>query len=370
MAPQDHVGRIHKQAFVGSTSALFAIAVIAVIARISIRITIQKQFAIDDGILILGLCTLIAAFVVMHVQVIDRMYITVALGNQTPGVVPPGNTIQDIMQLGYDFHKWVTITLMLSWCSIMAAKFSFLAFFWKLIDRVHGMKVYWWAVFILNVGVLGYGASVYYLACPLFNDPRSLECPTGAGKQRLLAHSVSQLALDILGDLLSKIRIRKGQKVALLFSLGLTAFMIVITIIRVSGLIKDGHVDTIWEIYWLALSGEVGIFMAAAIAFRSFFVTRGQSQAWTPPRKESGWFSSAFSKGSRKRGNNDLDTGYGAGLPDIPRAHLTGIRSFIESEGKSPRVGSQNSKESRLRTDNGDEIPLRSYTRVGRKHVD
>lgn len=201
---------------------LFALALIGVGVRLIFRIAIQRQFAVDDAVLILGACTLIAAFVIMYVEVVDRMYMAVALQLGTPGVMPPGNPPGDmkaVTQLIYDFHTWVTVTLMLSWCSIMAAKFSFLAFFWKLIDRIHGMKIYWWVVFTLQVGILGYGISVYYLACPYFDDPRackysssrfkgwilidSVECSTGKGKRLLLTHSFTQMSLDIFGDLLS-----------------------------------------------------------------------------------------------------------------------------------------------------------------------
>jgi hypothetical protein len=157
----------------GSTSAVLALTLLAVVARLFFRIKIQKQFAIDDAVLIFGFCILTAAFAIMHAKLIEPMYITVALQEGLPGVIPPG-TMEEIMQLGYDYHKWVTVTLVLGWSSIMAAKFSFLLFFWKLIDRIHGMKIYWWAVFVINVGTLGYGIGVYFLACPYFNDPR--EC--------------------------------------------------------------------------------------------------------------------------------------------------------------------------------------------------
>jgi hypothetical protein len=160
-----------------SASALFGLTLMAIVARLTIRFTMQKQFAIDDAVLIVGLCTLVAAFVILQTQVVDSMYMTMALRNGVPGVVPPGG-MADIMQMGYDFHKWVTVTLILSWCSIMAAKFSILAFFWKLIDRIHWMKMYWFGVFILNLGILGYGLSVYYLACPYFYDPRSCKLPS------------------------------------------------------------------------------------------------------------------------------------------------------------------------------------------------
>jgi hypothetical protein len=147
------------------------LAIIAVFARIFVRIVVQKHFATDDAILIVGFCLLIAACVIVYMEVVNRMYIMIALEHRLPGVVPPGD-FEATMQLAYDFYKWTTITSTLIWCSIMAAKFSILAFFWKLIDRIWWMRVYWWVIFALNVGILGYGVSVCYLVCPYSNDPR------------------------------------------------------------------------------------------------------------------------------------------------------------------------------------------------------
>ncbi|KAF2675664.1 hypothetical protein K458DRAFT_381119 [Lentithecium fluviatile CBS 122367] len=369
MAPQDYIGRIHKQAFVGSSSAILGLTLIGVIARLTIRLVVQKQFAADDAVLIIGLCTLIAAFVILYTQVIDRMYVIIALQSRLPGFAPPGS-ITEIMYMGSEWHKWVTVTLMLSWCSIMAAKLSILAFFWKLIDRIRFMKIYWLGVFIFNLGVLGYGVSIFILACPYFYDPRELQCNSGIGKQRLLTHSITQTSFDILGDLfilyipiniIWRIRIRLAQKVALLLSLGLTAFMVVVTIIRVSGLVKGGLVDTIWEVYWLFLGGEIGIFLASAIAFRSFFITRAQSKNSTPPRRELRFFSSTFARKFRRRSVSQLDSGDEQGLPGIPGAQLTGMRTFIDQEGKSILDRSQHSKSTWRMSDVEDGIPLRSY---------
>ena len=100
---------------------------------------------------------------------IDKMYLVLALTTKLPTAeIPP-----DFLEQSYDFHKWITITLMLSWSAIMAAKFSFLFLFRKLIDRIKPLTMYWWVVTVFNIAVLGYGVSVYYLACPYYYDPRT-----------------------------------------------------------------------------------------------------------------------------------------------------------------------------------------------------
>jgi hypothetical protein len=68
------------------------------------------------------------------------------------------------------------------------------------------------------------------------------------------------------------------QKVALTMSLRLTIFLIIATIVRVSGIRYHGETDTVWESYWNIISAEIGVIMAAATAFRSFFVARSREQ--------------------------------------------------------------------------------------------
>lgn len=54
----------------------------------------------------------------------------------------------------------------------MAVKFSFLALFRRLIDRITPLIRYWYVVVAFNLAVTGYGASVYVIACPHFSGPK------------------------------------------------------------------------------------------------------------------------------------------------------------------------------------------------------
>jgi hypothetical protein len=116
--------------------------------------------------------------------------------------------------------------------------------------------------------------------------------------------------------------------------------MMATTIARVAGLIHKGKVDTIWEIYWTLISAEVGVFMAAATAFRSFFVSRNNSKGYTPRQQAQRFFSASFvarfTKKKQSTLDDSLDTqkGSGFGLPSVPRAQMTGLRTFIDEQGK------------------------------------
>jgi hypothetical protein len=148
---------------------LLAVCVVAVTIRFIIRFSVLKlSFSADDGFLLIAFGLLVCSLVVMYTEVIDRMYLIVALQTGVPGVVPP----PDWMQVSFHFHKWVTVCGMLAWTSVVAVKFSFLCFFKKLIDRVPLLNYYWWVVVVFNLACLGYGIAIWYVGCPYYFDLR------------------------------------------------------------------------------------------------------------------------------------------------------------------------------------------------------
>lgn len=199
-----------------STAVLLAVCLIAVAARFYIRLRVQKQLSIDDGFLVVALCCLISALGILYLITIDKMYLAEALTlDLSSAYLPP-----DFLQQIFDFQKWITITLMLIWCAIMAVKFSFLFLFWKLIDLIRPLVTYWWVVTVYNVAVLGFGVSVYYLACPYYYSLEGckstmagrtttanswvVECASGPGLKRTLSYALAQMVMDLVGDFMSK----------------------------------------------------------------------------------------------------------------------------------------------------------------------
>ncbi|KAF2710376.1 hypothetical protein K504DRAFT_476355 [Pleomassaria siparia CBS 279.74] len=367
MAPQDSVGRIHRDDFVISTSVLLGLCVVAVAIRFVIRLHVQKvKFAADDGVLLVALCTLICSFVVVYTQVLDRMYLIIGL--QAGLVIPPP---ADWMQISFQFHKWVTVSNMLGWTAVMTIKLSFMLFFKKLIDRLPVLNYYWWVLMAYQLGCFGYGLAVYYVGCPYYFDPRELECASGPYKKVLIHDATAQLVLDLVGDglilvmpiaVIWQIRVQWSQKVALMASLCLTIFMMISTIARVAGLIYNGAVDSIWETYWTLISAEVGVFLAAATAFRTFFVTRNNSKAYTPRQESKRFFAPSFVAKFQRKKKSDLDetldTQQGYGLPNVPRGQITGMRTFIDRQGKSQHTQTTSMSSTVYDHTDGDLVPL------------
>jgi hypothetical protein len=87
------------------------------------------------------------------------------------------------------------------------------------------------------------------------------------------------LVLGIPIAILWKIRVDWSQKLALGSSLFLTFLLVALSITRVAGLVHNSQVDDVWEVFWLTMSADLGVFLAAASAFRSFFVSQKQSKS-------------------------------------------------------------------------------------------
>lgn len=123
-----------------------------------------------------------------------------------------------------------------------------------------------------------------------------------------------------------------------------------ITITRMSGIKTGGKVDQVWESYFLILAAEVGIILTAVTAFRAFFVSRHKRDndgAKQPLGDSTQWYSQnkhllkrVFNR-SKSRVQSTSE-GYEANedghfpmrnLPDFPRAHMTGVRTFINGRG-------------------------------------
>lgn len=102
---------------------------------------------------------------------VDRLYLLGAVEHGTPGVTLPPDFISQMFEL----QKLSAVAMILTWCSIVSVKFSYLLLFKRLIDRVRPMVIYWWIVAVFNGMISAYGASVYIAACPDFYDLRSCE---------------------------------------------------------------------------------------------------------------------------------------------------------------------------------------------------
>ncbi|KAJ6006251.1 hypothetical protein N7451_004195 [Penicillium sp. IBT 35674x] len=287
MTAQASVDRIDKEAFLVSIGFFLGLAIIGVIGRFMIRFGVQRHhLQIDDGLITLAFIFLLASQIIIYNRVVNPMFLMAAVQDGVPGVQAP----LDAVQISETYHRWTVASLMISWCSISAVKFFFLLFFKRLIDRLRPWQIYWWIVFTINLILLSFGITVYYVSCPYWGA-KALQCATGKYMSNLVRYSAAQISLDIVGDLLIlvipvgliwEIRVDWTQKLALGSSLCLTFVLVALSITRVAGLKYHKEVDLIWETYWQSMSAELGVFLAAASAFRTFFVSQKQNKPYIP----------------------------------------------------------------------------------------
>lgn len=116
---------------------------------------------IDDALLIFGTCCLICGLALLF-TVMDTMYMTEALVFGPQDIEIPSDFPNRVSY----YYKLNGACIVLSWFAIMSIKFSFLALFRKLIDRIPFLIIYWWVVVILNIATSAYGVAVTMLVCP------------------------------------------------------------------------------------------------------------------------------------------------------------------------------------------------------------
>lgn len=140
--------------------------------RLFIRFRVHRQrLSVDDWLLVLALCFLLASIIIMYRKVIDPMYLLIAMELGMKDIAIPA----DIIGVGNVYHVWNSVCLTVSWCAFGAVKLSFLFFFKKLIDRIRAWQIYWWAITIYTCAVLAYGSLIFFLSCPYYYDIRQCE---------------------------------------------------------------------------------------------------------------------------------------------------------------------------------------------------
>ena len=128
----------------------------------------QKQFSIDDGILLFGVLCLISATVILFVS-LDGLFLVEALEGDNIPTDLPVDFLHQIIQ----YERLAVAPLVLTWCSIICVKFSYLFLFRKLIDRLRNMMLYWWIAVGFNALISIYGIIVYAAIRPWYCTTKS-----------------------------------------------------------------------------------------------------------------------------------------------------------------------------------------------------
>lgn len=112
--------------------------------------------------------------------------------------------------------------------------------------------------------------------------------------------------------------------------------MIIVALVRTSAIrIPPLDIfDLTWAIFWQLSEACIAVMMFSLIAFRSFFLAYGPNIG-KPSKKQPLYFSRRKNLNPKQlwRGRARVDSEEMEGLPEVPRATLTRMRTFIA--GKS-----------------------------------
>lgn len=169
--------------------------------------------------------------------------------------------------------------------------------------------------------------------------------------------------------IISQVRIKMTQKLALSFSLCLSVMMIIVTIIRASGLKAKAAgpgtatVDVLWEAYWQLAESWIAVTMVCVTAFRSLFVQTTKKSHPTAPSSSfpQRWYTSF--KRRFTHGSDTLAVSEGAEyhdenkhpepLPNVPSPVMTGLNTFINNQGKQGPMTERGVMESHFAEEHG-----------------
>ena len=151
------------------TGLSFGIAITIALARIIIRLHINKHFGLDDWLLLVA-CVCLSAATGFLFASIPTIYLIEATSLDPLGLFGNGGSgITDLdtllIKINY-FAKFNWIYLILTWSTIFAVKFGFLVFFKQLVRGLPSMYRYWKVVVGITAVVYVFSLVDGVIACP------------------------------------------------------------------------------------------------------------------------------------------------------------------------------------------------------------
>lgn len=139
-----------------------------VAGRFYVKLRIRNQgLGYDDAFIIFGTCSMISSVGLLF-AFIDTSYMVEGLvfGTRDPDFAVPADSPEKYIEQSGK----VVASLVLSWVTIACVKFSFLALFRGMVDRIPPMLLYWKVVVLFNVLVCIYTVVGFVYMCPHYGN--------------------------------------------------------------------------------------------------------------------------------------------------------------------------------------------------------
>lgn len=140
---------------------------------------------------------------------------------------------------------------------------------------------------------------------------------------------------------LRQAKMKTRQKAAVGSFLCLSLVMIALAIARASKMRGIIATDIPYELFLQYLEAAVAILMGSLTAYRTFFVTQRERTKYQERMKKPSYSFKHFP--FRRRAHDEVTRDEEGGLPEVPGATMTGMRTFIRRNNRTATQGTMDS---------------------------
>lgn len=190
--------------------------------RTALRLHSQRRLHLDDAFLLFACAALTAATPLLY-RTIAPLYFLLELASESLSATNFSQSTESNVAAEVHLYKLLHIAYeALIWTAIFSVKFSFLAFFRHIVDRIPNLLLHWKIVVVINIVACAFCVCFTFVACPLTGYTASklsplvlmwsfradvvcnvVQCAYGSEHTRETAIAWAATSLDRVTDVLS-----------------------------------------------------------------------------------------------------------------------------------------------------------------------
>ncbi|SPB47764.1 unnamed protein product [Aspergillus niger] len=349
------IGRITQRQYGIAVGVFFALASLSFFGRIFIRLFTRRRLYLDDAFLSFAFTTLLIGTVLGFLRAYTIYFQMAALEGNVGAVLFLASHLNEHAK-DYGFNIAFIVLL---WTTVFAVKWCYLAFFQPLLVGMSRWFIIYYR-FTVGLSVISWILSAFVapiVPCPYTGMKAIFPNSTVLAMIWLppILDAVTDLMIiSIPIRLLYKVQLRTLTKLGLGCFLCLSIFMCTCSIIRTAGTWYHGLLDYPWQVFWLHLEGCIGVTMGSITVYRSTLI--GSNEVSTAFKK---YFtrikdavlgsSSGTAQASPTEENKTRTRQFG--LPSIPQATITGLRTWFGLSRRDPAASNDASGISSFNSD-------------------
>ncbi|PWY92983.1 hypothetical protein BO94DRAFT_615638 [Aspergillus sclerotioniger CBS 115572] len=277
---------INEVTFVTVLWVCLTISSFFVFIRLSLQYHLNRSLSATD-ILVLAAWLLYLSNAILWSAIYKQMFPMMALGESTLDISDiPGN----IAWVEKRYLRGQLAGYLISFLALWLIKLSFVFFFRKLGNRYRAQRILWWAALVFVIACYGGVMGVLDYSCLMSSLKDSIAVCQNAHaiwyervslKVATAMDIISDAAIILLsGNVMWRVQINLSRKLALIGISLLTAFIIIIALVRlllsVSG---TGILNPAWLAMWNAIEICVAIMVACLASFWTFYTKSKRSRS-------------------------------------------------------------------------------------------